>query len=117
MKLIIAGSRTITEFKILEECLQLCSITPDMVTEVVSGTARGVDKLGERWAKENGIPVKSFPADWDNEGKSAGYMRNLDMANYGDVLLSLWDGKSKGTLHMRKAMEDVLKPVFKCDIG
>ena len=68
--------------------------------EIVSGTANGADKLGEKFAKENGYPIKQFPADWDKNGKGAGYIRNAQMAEYADALIVFWDGKSKGTKHM-----------------
>jgi hypothetical protein len=67
---------------------------------VVSGTARGVDTLGERWANENNIKVSLWPAQWDIYGKSAGYRRNEQMSNNSDMLIALWDGSSKGTKHM-----------------
>ena len=36
----------------------------------------------------------------DVHGKKAGYLRNVDMAEYADALVAFWDGKSKGTGHM-----------------
>lgn len=70
------------------------------VSEVVSGCARGADTLGERWAHDNNIPVRRFPADWDTHGSRAGYLRNIQMAEYADALVAVWDGRSKGTGHM-----------------
>lgn len=99
MKVIIAGSRTFTDYKALtEHCDHLLSNQYDI--EIVSGTAQGADKLGERYAKEKGYPVKKFPANWDELGKKAGYIRNEQMAKYADALIAFWDGKSKGTKHM-----------------
>ncbi len=60
----------------------------------------GADALGERWAKENDIPVKVFPANWDKHGKAAGPIRNKQMAAYGEMLIAFWDGKSSGTGNM-----------------
>ncbi|MFA5195962.1 MAG: SLOG family protein [Bacteroidales bacterium] len=97
MKIIIAGSREINEFILVQ--LAVAGSGFD-ITEVVSGTAKGVDKLGELWAFENDIPVKRFPADWKKYGKSAGYKRNEQMAEYADALIAIWDGKSPGTGHM-----------------
>jgi hypothetical protein len=68
--------------------------------EVVSGTARGIDSLGEAWAAVHNIAVKRFPAKWKELGKSAGFKRNEQMAKYGDALVAIWDGKSRGTMHM-----------------
>ncbi len=62
--------------------------------------ARGADRLGERYAKERGYPVRLFPADWEKFGKSAGYRRNAEMAKYADGLIAFWDGRSAGTGHM-----------------
>ena len=70
------------------------------VTEVVSGTARGVDSLGEQWAKTQNIPIKRFPADWNTHGRAAGHIRNAEMANYAEALVALWDGQSRGTKNM-----------------
>ena len=97
MKTIIAGSRTITEYSIVLKAIENSKFK---ITEVVSGTALGVDKLGEEYAKENNIPIKQFPADWNRHGKKAGYLRNKEMAEYADAVVLVWDGKSRGTKHM-----------------
>jgi hypothetical protein len=96
-KTIIAGSRGITDYSLVEEAVKESNFC---IQEVVSGTARGVDKLGEEYATKNCIPLSKFPADWNKHGKGAGYIRNSQMADYADSLIALWDGKSKGTKHM-----------------
>jgi hypothetical protein len=65
--------------------------------EIVSGTAKGTDQLGERYANENGYRVKQFPGDWARYKKGAGFARNEQMAEYADELIAFWDAKSKGT--------------------
>lgn len=97
MKTVIAGSRSITDRKIVDEAIQASGFT---ITEVVSGGARGVDSLGECWASDNNIPVTRFPARWNLHGRSAGPIRNHQMADYADALIAVWDGESKGTLDM-----------------
>lgn len=96
MKTIIAGSRDFNDYKIAKEFLE----SFDNITEVISGGARGADKIGEQWAKYKQIPLKIFPAYWNMYGKSAGYRRNEQMAVYAEQLIAFWDGKSKGTMHM-----------------
>ena len=108
MKVIIAGSRGITDYTVLQSAIAQTDFLP--ITEVVSGCARGVDTLGERWAKENGIPVSSFPANWARFGRGAGKFRNADMADYCDAAIILWDGESKGTLDMIDKMRRAGKP-------
>jgi hypothetical protein len=97
MKLIIAGSRNFSDYELLRST---CNEELKNITEIVSGTANGADKLGEKYALENNIKIKRFPADWNKYGKSAGYLRNAEMAKYGDSLIAFWDGKSRGTEHM-----------------
>ena len=95
MKTIIAGSRNFNDYELLSlTCKDL------LISEIISGTAKGADKLGEKYAIKHNIPVKKFPANWDKYGKSAGYIRNEEMAKYGESLIAFWDNKSKGTKHM-----------------
>lgn len=96
MKTIIAGSRSITDYKYL---LKAIAQIDWEITEVISGNARGVDRLGERWARENNIPVRLFFPDWDKWGKSAGFVRNHEMVEEAEALIALWDGESRGTKH------------------
>ena len=111
MKIIIAGSRDVTKYSDVFQAVYESSWI-DKITEVVSGRARGVDKLGEEFAKDREIPVALFPADWNTYGKRAGYLRNEDMAHYADALIAVWDGKSKGTRHMIDFMKMLNKPVY-----
>lgn len=100
-KVIIAGSRNFNDYKLLEsEMIKFLRLVKPHEVEIVSGTARGADQLGERFASEKGCNLKKFPADWDTYGKSAGYRRNADMAKYADACVVFWDGVSKGTKHM-----------------
>jgi ABC-type enterochelin transport system substrate-binding protein len=99
MKVIIAGGRNFNDYnKLRESCDNILVNQKDV--EIVSGTAAGADTLGERYAQEKGYEVKKFPAQWDLYGKSAGYKRNQQMAEYADGLIAFWDGKSRGTKHM-----------------
>jgi hypothetical protein len=100
MKLIIAGGRDFKNFSKLIEQVDAFRIGSPTLPEVISGGARGADKLGEKYAKERGFPIKEFIPDWETFGKSAGIRRNVEMANYATHLIAFWDGKSKGTEHM-----------------
>jgi hypothetical protein len=99
MKVIIAGGRDFVDYELLHDsCTKI--FENRTVTEIVSGCARGADKTGEKYAESTKIPIKKFPAEWDKYGKSAGYHRNKEMAEYADVLVAFWNGESKGTKHM-----------------
>lgn len=108
MRIIIAGSRDFNNYAILKhnviKILLELSPTQEPEVEIISGTARGTDQLGEKFAKENNYSIKRFPANWNLYGKSAGYRRNEDMAKYAKedngVLIAFWNGESKGIKHM-----------------
>lgn len=82
------------------------------ITEVVSGCATGIDRLGEQWARANNIPIKEMPADWNTHGKSAGPQRNRAMAEYADAAIVVWDGKSHGSRNMIENMIRRKKPYY-----
>ena len=86
------------------------------IVRVLSGTARGIDNAGERWAEAQGIPVDKYPADWEGEGKGAGFRRNERMAHNGDALVAIWDGHSRGTRHMIDTMREHEKPVYVLEV-
>lgn len=100
-RIVVAGGRDFSDYQLLEKTLdqylENCFLS-DVV--IVSGGARGADRLGERYARKNGIDLKLFPADWDKYGKSAGYIRNEEMAKYGTHVVLFWNGESRGTKHM-----------------
>lgn len=109
MKVIIAGSRGITDWDTVCYAIRDSKFA---ITEVVSGMAKGVDTLAIEWGHSLFIDVKCFPADWRKYGNSAGIHRNIEMGNYADALIAIWDGESKGTKHMISYMNKLNKKVF-----
>lgn len=127
MRVCIAGSRSITDQGTLDRVmdkvqddLAKAGILCPLPSEIVSGAATGVDQLGLIWAEKHRVPTKIFTANWEAFGKSAGPLRNREMAHYMDtfgdcVLVALWDGESRGTLHMIKYCHKLGIPVFVYD--
>lgn len=129
MKLIIAGSRSITDYATVRAAILGSGLweAHKRAIVVVSGKAKGVDTLGEEFASKAGCKVLDKPADWDNikaqgavvkirrDGKKynalAGHWRNEEMAEIADELLLVWDGKSTGSLDMLHRMLEKGKPV------
>jgi hypothetical protein len=97
LKVIIAGNRDINDYNYVILAIKKSGFD---ISEVVSGCAPGVDSLGERWARENNIPVKRFPAEWEKYGKVAGPLRNQKMAEYADALLLVWNSRGAGSFNM-----------------
>lgn len=94
MKTIIAGTRTIEDKNVVYFAIEKSQFK---ITEVVSGKAKGVDSIGEKWAIDNNIPIIEFPAHWTQFGKKAGPLRNQEMVEYADALIAVWNGASSGT--------------------
>lgn len=99
-RVIIAGGRDFNDYNTLcEYCDTVLSNIEDEIV-VVSGAARGADHLGMCYASDRGYKINYFFPEWDKYGKSAGFKRNVQMAENADALIAFWDGKSRGTMHM-----------------
>lgn len=97
MRVIIAGSRTITDYSAVCAAVEQSGF---LVTSVLSGMASGVDQLAIRYAREHDLPCAHFPADWRQHGRSAGYRRNAEIARNADALVAVHLNNSRGTQHM-----------------
>ena len=91
MKIGVIGSRGFNDYELLSEILR--EFQPTMI---VSGGAKGADKLAEKWATENNIPTNIFLPDW-SKGKGAAAIRNKSIVNNSELIIAFWDGESKGT--------------------
>lgn len=111
MKLIVAGSRSITDYETVKTAIDDMVKQGAVITAIIEGTAIGVDQLASKYALENGIENIRVPAEWKLYHKGAGAVRNSKMAEMGDALLALWDGSSYGTKNMIKLANDKGIPV------
>lgn len=112
MKLIIAGGRDFRDYDLLErECKIFIAEQTFLKSEnastlnssditTISGKAMGADLLGERFSSKYGFNILEFPADWDSHGRSAGPIRNAEMARNATHCICFWDGESNGTKNM-----------------
>lgn len=109
-KIIINGSRDFNNYTylrlILKEYIMTNQINPELI-EIISGGAKGADTLAIKFAKEYNLNYKVMNADWNKYGKRAGIIRNAEMLTYAisnpndiAILISFWNGTSKGTKHM-----------------
>ncbi len=116
IKLLVAGSRSISDYEFIKASLDIVHSqlqTENYSIELVSGHAVGVDILAERYAHQNNIPVVLFKPEYQGpRDYTAPLKRNVKMAEYADLLVAFWDGKSKGTIHMIKEMQKRGKPVY-----
>ena len=103
LRIVIAGSRDFKDYDFLKE--KMFPIISRLRIKgynviIVSGKANGADTLGEKFAEELGLDIEEYPADWDRYQKSAGFIRNEQMAKVAHLVVVFWDGKSEGTKHM-----------------
>ncbi len=114
MKLIIAGSRNFNlDISTIMNLVDITLPEDEFPDEVVCGCCRGVDVSGENWAEFQNIPIKRFKPDWKGLGRKAGPIRNEQMAEYGDVLLLIWNGDPhSGSANMKSHMVARNKPVY-----
>lgn len=114
MKIGIVGSRRYNNYssfvKVVGEFLR-------SEDTLVSGGAKGADSLAEKFAKDIGVEIKVFKADWDKYGNSAGMIRNGLIVEESDFILAFWDGKSKGTKDTITKCENVGKECIIFDVG
>ena len=90
MKIMIAGSRSITDFDLTE-------YVPDDVTLIISGGASGVDSIAESYADTHKISKLIMRPDYKKYGKAAPLLRNRKMVELADKVIIIWDGRSRGT--------------------
>lgn len=101
-KIIIAGSRDFNNYSLMKRKMDSL-LKSKNINDVffISGGARGADLLGEKYAREKGAKehhIWRFIPNW-NIGRQAGFIRNAEMAEFGDALVAFWNG-SNGTKHM-----------------
>lgn len=110
-KLLICGSRFWTDRDKIVNFLQGFPWRNTVVIHGANGRRTddgrvfmGADLLAAEAAAARGMTVRSFPADWDMYGKSAGPLRNEQMLSEGRPTLVVAFhnnlSQSKGTAHM-----------------
>lgn len=118
MRLLVSGGREFDDYEFIVNHLTRLHNSRS-VTELIHGTARGVDTICGYWAEEMEIPVTPMPAKWrDENGKydpRAGHKRNQQMLNEckPDALFAFPGGK--GTADMVTRAEKVLPEVWQSD--
>lgn len=94
MKTAVVGSRSIHSYDIVNSILKQYSIS-----SIVSGGAKGIDRLAERYALENNISTTIFKPDYKQHGRGAAFVRNKQIVLESEIVVAIWDGVSTGTKH------------------
>ena len=89
MKVMVTGSRgIITDME---------KYIPQNATLIISGGASGVDRCAEIYADKNNIPKVILRPEYKKYGRLAPLKRNKEMVDMADIVIAVWDGKSRGT--------------------
>ena len=104
MKLLIVGSRSITNFDLSPY------ISADVDT-VISGGAGGIDSLAEQYADLHRLSKYIIRPRYDLYGRAAPLKRNEQVVDIADAVLVIWDGCSKGTQYTLKYAKKMSKPI------
>ncbi len=92
-RVVIAGSRHFNDYalfcSVVDKCLSRIRNEYDLI--ILSGHCSGTDLMAERYAKENGLALEVFPADW-SLGRKAGPLRNKQMVDVADFAIAFPSG-------------------------
>ena len=103
MKVAVIGSRNLS--------VDISLYIPDGVTSIISGGARGIDSLAERYAEQRGLCMQIIKPDYTMHGKRAPLLRNCLIIDESDVVVAIWDGKSRGTRQAIRYVKKMNKPL------
>lgn len=107
MVILICGGRDIDEriaYSSIDFNIGLHNIQPSLI---ITGGCKGVDSAAEKWALDNGVPVKVFVPKWREYGKLAGPLRNKQMLHEGKPSIVLAIGGGKGTQNTIKQAHEI----------
>ena len=97
VSVLVCGGRKFGGWTAVQRVLD--RISPDII---IHGAARGADSMAGRYARENNIPCRDFPAEWQRYGRSAGHRRNQQMLDEGKPDLVVAFPGGTGTQNMVK---------------
>jgi len=84
---------------------------PEEMTEIVTGGAPGVDRCAEKYADDNDIPKMIVKPEYKKYGRRAPLVRNEIIVDCAELVVAIWDGKSKGTKYAIDYAKKRNKPV------
>lgn len=100
MRIIVTGGRDYTDgMTVVDAFATIAENAGNEPITLVHGNAPGADRLAASRAAVLGWTIEAHPADWSTYGKSAGPIRNQQMADSGADLLVAFPG-GRGTADM-----------------
>jgi hypothetical protein len=114
-RILVTGSRDWSDRDTIWRALgdTVAPVPVDRELVIVHGHCpRGADAMADVWARKYGATIERHPANWQLEGKRAGFIRNARMVNLGaDVALAFIKDGSRGASHTARLAEQAGIPV------
>ena len=92
MKVLVVGSRGILNFDLSE-------YIPRETELIISGGGKGIDSIAEEYADKHKISKLIIRPQYNKYKKAAPLKRNEIMVELADIVIAVWDGKSRGTAY------------------
>lgn len=106
VKLLISGSRGITDF-------DLAPYIPQNTDTIICGGAKGIDQIAEAYADRMHLAKIIVRPQYERFGRAAPLKRNEEMVRMADEVLIIWDGVSRGTEYTAKKAEEMKKTLYR----
>lgn len=107
MRVVVFGGRDYTDRDRVYSILDRCYTKYGDDLEIISGMARGADRLAWEWCKGRGVKCHEFPADWVRHKKAAGPIRNQQMIDEGRPNFGIGFPGGDGTEDMFRRLHKV----------
>ena len=118
VSVVIGGYRNFEKYEIFKSFVDSCLVELDLKEITIhSGHCKGVDLMGEQYAKEKGLLLEVYPAEWKKYGKAAGPIRNKQMVEKADIVIAFVCERAKGTKNLIAQAKKLDKKVFVKEIG
>lgn len=119
---VVVGGREFTDYALFDRELSRVLRTIKGDVRLVSGGARGADKMAETYARKHRLGIRVINADWNRYGKEAGKIRNAAMLDHAQkcgraVAVAFWDYQSRGTGDTVRKCKERNIPITIVDIG
>ena len=111
IRLLVCGGRGFRDWDLLSRTLANIRAA-EPIARIIHGGADGADRLADRWAVENGVPVSLYLPDWDNLGRAAGPRRNQYMLDDGKPHRVIAFQGGRGTADMIRRAKKAGVPVI-----
>jgi len=99
-RILVCGGRDFAHLELFNHTMSQCEPYFSNQFCVISGDAKGADRMAIAWAAERGVPIIKMPANWQYYGNNAGPVRNMWMLDWGlpDLIIAFPGGS--GTRNM-----------------